>query len=102
MIEVKKKEELDKLLKEKKKVFIKFGQDGCGPCRLVETTLMKLEPEYPEITFIKVDCEECEDEVLDEFSIQSIPTLIFNGEKIGGLLSEEKLKSILDGHEEDK
>jgi thiol-disulfide isomerase/thioredoxin len=98
MIEVKTREELNSLLDEKEKVFIKIGHEYCGPCKLTEANILKVEPLYPDVTFVKIDSNECDEELLD--GIMSVPTLIYykkgEGQKtFTGLMTEDKLKIML-------
>ena len=99
MIEVKTKEELNELLDNNEKVFIKIGHEYCGPCKLTEANILKVEPLYPEVTFVKVDSNECDEDLLD--GIMSVPTLIYYRKNKGqktftGLMTEDKLKTMLD------
>jgi thioredoxin 1 len=79
-------------------VVLKFGADFCQPCKVLQKTLEKLEPQYPNVNFIHVDVEESP-ELAQEFQIQNIPVMIFmneNGEIVNrkvGLMSEKVIVS---------
>jgi len=101
MIEIKTKEELENVLKTPGKVFVKFGHDHCGPCRLTEVNMMKVMPLYPDVTFAKVDTDECDEDVLE--GISSVPTIYYKNDgkdyTFTGLMTEEKIKNTLDDAE---
>ena len=73
--------------KEKKQVFIDFYTDWCGPCKMLAPVLEELEPEYPEIRFVRVNVDE-EDELAAEYRIMSIPfvALFKDGEKVATMV----------------
>lgn len=76
MKEIKTNLELNEEIKNSNTVILKVGTGCCGPCQLVEKNLESIESQYPETTFIKVDAEECDEEVIDDLGIRNIPTLI--------------------------
>lgn len=77
---------------------VKFSTDWCNPCKVLQKTLDRLEPQYPNVNFIHVDVEESP-ELAQEFQIQSIPVMIFmkeNGEIVNrkvGLMPEKAIVS---------
>jgi thioredoxin 1 len=79
-------------------VVLKFGADFCQPCKVLEKTLVKLEPNYSNVNFVHVDVEESP-ELAQEFQIQNIPVMIFmkeNGEIVNrkvGLMPEKAIVS---------
>ena len=107
MIEIKTKEELEKTLKTPGKVFIKIGHEHCGPCKVTEANILKVMPLYPDVTFAKVDTDECDEDVLE--GITTVPTIYYKKEVEGcdkpvllvlrGLMTEEKIKNTLDDAE---
>ena len=89
-------------LEEHKKSFdgrptvVKFSSDWCNPCKVLQKTLDRLEPQYPNVNFIHVDVEESP-ELAQEFQIQNIPVMIFmnaDGEIVNrkvGLMPEKAI-----------
>ena len=51
---------------------VKFSADWCNPCKVLQKTLDKLEPQYPNVNFIHVDVEDSE-ELAQQYQIQNIP-----------------------------
>lgn len=79
------------------KVLIKFGSVWCSPCKLLSKLLEDL-VEIPEDSKIySVDVDE-EQELCEEFDIQSIPTLLFfkNGSLIKRIHGSMDKKGIED------
>lgn len=102
MIEVKTREELNNLLDTNEKVFVKIGHEYCGPCKVTEANILRVEPLYPNVTFVKIDSNECDEELLD--GIMAVPTLIYYKKDKGqstftGLMTEDKLKLMLSDEE---
>ena len=77
---------------------VKFSSDWCNPCKVLQKTLDRLEPQYPNVNFIHVDVEESP-ELAQESQIQNIPVMIFmneNGEIVNrkvGLMPEKAIVS---------
>ena len=75
---------------------VKFSADWCNPCKVLQKTLDKLEPQYPNVNFIHVDVEDSE-ELAQQYQIQNIPVIVFisaDGEIINrkvGLLPEKAI-----------
>ncbi|RLD17843.1 MAG: thioredoxin [Caldiserica bacterium] len=84
-----------------KPVLVDFWADWCQPCLIFSPILEELEKEYhQEFIFYKVNIKENESLAL-QLGIQAIPTIkIFKDGKVvasfTGVLSKQKLKSILD------
>ena len=75
-------EELDVLKKGNKIVLIQYTAKWCSPCRVLTPILEKIETEYPDVIFGKIDIDENRECVLS-LGIKSVPTVIlYNGEKI--------------------
>jgi len=66
----------DKLTDIKGPMLIKFGAQWCSPCKSIQPTLDKIEQEFNNVSFVKVDIDNSP-ELAVEYSIRSIPALIF-------------------------
>ena len=53
-----------------------FGASWCGPCKMLEPVLKKLEKECPDIVFVNVDIDENE-ELSEAHKVQYVPTVLF-------------------------
>ncbi len=56
-------------------VLVDFFAVWCGPCKMISPVLEKLDGDYPNIKFIKVDVDQSPD-IAGRYGVQSIPTLI--------------------------
>ena len=66
-------EELQAATKEGK-VLVDFFATWCGPCRMLGPELEKLAEAEPEITVLKVDCDDF-GEIAGAFGVSSIPAM---------------------------
>jgi len=83
---------------------IKFGADWCAPCRAIAPIIQSLKEKYDAIEGSTVSIMEMNidfnSELAAEYSIRSIPTIVFikDGEikeKKIGLLSEAQIEEII-------
>jgi len=93
-------DEFKSIIAEKPMVVMKCSAEWCQPCKVLEKTLLGIEPDYPSIEFIHCDVEES-DEIAAAYRIRSVPTMFYivNGEivdKTVGSVSETTLKEKLD------
>jgi len=72
MITVKNCSELDKEIGSGKSI-VKISTPGCGPCRMVKESMKLLEKEYADVKFIDIDADECDEELIDRFSVGGVP-----------------------------
>ncbi len=97
------KDDLDKLLKEKKYIIVDFWAAWCGPCVAFAPTFEKMAKKYPKVNFVKCNVDENQ-KIASENGIMSIPTLLFYDDekemdRVIGMISEEifekKIKSLV-------
>ncbi|KAK3921337.1 Thioredoxin-2 [Frankliniella fusca] len=64
-------------------VVIDFFATWCGPCKIIAPKLEEMSVEHPDVVFLKVDVDECED-IATEYNISAMPTFVFikNKEKV--------------------
>ena len=75
-------ERFKELQLEGKKIMVDFFAEWCGPCKQLIPRLEKIEKEYPNISFIKINVDDNMDAALD-LGIRSVPTVIvYDGEKL--------------------
>lgn len=95
----------DELLAQGKPMVLDFWATWCGPCRKIGPTIQELANEYEGQAIIgKVNIEEDADDLVAEFGIRNVPTILFikDGEVVDKVVGaapkstlEEKLKAIL-------
>ena len=81
-------------------VVVDFYANWCGPCKMLAPIIEDLAKELDDVSFVKINVDE-NDELAREYSIMSIPTLIFSkdGKLINkhiGLINADRIKSIID------
>ena len=79
---------------------VDFFANWCGPCKMLSPILEELDSEYPDITFVKVDCD-ADMNLADRFGIMSIPAIFIlkDGEVIGnagGYMPKINVKEFID------
>ena len=76
---------------------IKFYGTWCGPCRMIQSIIENIEPLYKDVTFYEVNVDDCEEKLLEEYGITSVPVLLFykgslQVDKTLGAIPESKLR----------
>ncbi|MCS7121577.1 MAG: thioredoxin [Archaeoglobaceae archaeon] len=79
--------ELKKVVNGEELVVVDFYADWCMPCRYLSPILEKLEKEFKEVKFYKLNVDE-EKDLAFELGISSIPTVLFfkKGKVVGGFI----------------
>ncbi|MBQ2297858.1 MAG: thioredoxin [Bacteroidaceae bacterium] len=95
----------NEVLAQDKPVVLDFWATWCGPCRKIGPTIQELADEYEgQVIVGKVNIEEEADDLVSEFGIRNIPTILFikGGEVVDKVVGaapkstiEEKLKALL-------
>ncbi len=79
---------------------VDFYADWCGPCKMLSPILEELSKEYPNITFVKVNCDN-DIKLAERFGIMSIPAMYMfkDGTQIantGGYRPKDDMKDFID------
>lgn len=91
--------ELKELVKNNKKVLVDCYADWCAPCKMLSPIIDQLATEKEDTKFYKINVDE-DEEISKEYSISSIPTLLFfeDGklkEQVVGLRSKDDISRII-------
>lgn len=93
------KEDNLKELKNGKKVIVDYFATWCMPCKMIAPILEEVAEEDKEITIVKVDIDDFEQEAMMD-GIRSVPTLIFYKEgkevkRVSGVHTKEEILDIM-------
>jgi len=69
-------EELEQMKLHGEKLLVDFFADWCGPCRMLGPRLERLESQYPDVKFVKVNVDSSQEYSAD-MGIRSVPTIMF-------------------------
>lgn len=69
-------EELKQLINGDQLVVIDFFAEWCGPCKMIAPYIASLEPQFPNVIFVKVDVDALQ-QVAAEHEIMAMPTFHF-------------------------
>ncbi len=93
------------VLAQNKPMVLDFWATWCGPCRMVGPVIQQLADQYEgQVIVGKVNIEENADELVAQFGIRNIPTIVFmkNGEVVDKVVGaapkptlEAKLQALL-------
>jgi len=85
-----------------KLVVVDFFATWCGPCKVIAPQVEELEKTMPNVVFLKVDVDECED-VAMQYKVSAMPTFMFfkNGDKLEDFAGAnlQKLKDTIAKHQ---
>ena len=89
----------DVVLKSEVPVLADFNADWCGPCRMLSPILDELASERADYKIVSINIDE-EDELAEEYNVESIPCLVFfkDGEEVNrsvGLKSKDAIESMM-------
>lgn len=81
------------------KVLVDFFATWCGPCKMVSPLIEKLDTQYSDIKFFKLDIEAVP-EIASELEVSTVPTFIlYNDGKVVNIVrgaAPPKIKAALD------
>ncbi len=80
---------------------VDFYADWCGPCKMLGPVLEDLSNDYPDIKFVKVNCDDSE-QLCARYGILSIPTVFIfkDGQLISkttGYQGKDGMKQFIEG-----
>lgn len=71
------KEDIDSAIEDKSNmILLDFYANWCGPCKRLTPELEKMENDFPNIKFFKIDVDEFQN-LSEEYKITCMPTIIF-------------------------
>eukprot|EP01025_Chloroclados_australasicus_P006453 TRINITY_DN12082_c1_g1_i6.p1 TRINITY_DN12082_c1_g1~~TRINITY_DN12082_c1_g1_i6.p1 ORF type:complete len:212 (+),score=17.28 TRINITY_DN12082_c1_g1_i6:220-855(+) len=91
VIHVSSSAEFNSQLQQGRGVFVDFFAEWCGPCKVVAPIIEHLSSQFPDVIFIKVDVDQCQ-ELAQEYGVRAMPTFVgfLNGQKVGEVVGANK------------
>ena len=68
-------DEFEIIWKETEALVCDFSASWCGPCRMLEPVLKKVEGENPGVRFVKIDVDE-HDDISEKHRVEAMPTIL--------------------------
>lgn len=92
-------QKLTELQEQGNKILVDLFAPWCGPCKQLVPRLERIEKEYPNVTFIKIDVDENRD-LATSLGITGVPTvLMFDGKELkhrsSGINTDKFYKDLL-------
>lgn len=69
-------DELIEITNTNKRIVVKFWADWCQPCKKLAPHFEKA-AEKSSALFVQIDIENCDKKILDAYSVQSVPTILY-------------------------
>jgi len=78
LVELKSLEQLDQVISAsgKRPILLDFTASWCGPCRRLSPIIEELCQEYQGVRFFKIDTDQADSELMSQFKVNSLPTVI--------------------------
>eukprot|EP00587_Corethron_hystrix_P010788 CAMPEP_0113308042 /NCGR_PEP_ID=MMETSP0010_2-20120614/6639_1 /TAXON_ID=216773 ORGANISM="Corethron hystrix, Strain 308" /NCGR_SAMPLE_ID=MMETSP0010_2 /ASSEMBLY_ACC=CAM_ASM_000155 /LENGTH=214 /DNA_ID=CAMNT_0000163005 /DNA_START=139 /DNA_END=783 /DNA_ORIENTATION=+ /assembly_acc=CAM_ASM_000155 len=80
-------------------IIIDFTASWCGPCQMVAPYYEELSEAFPDVIFLKVDVDECQD-IAMQYDVSAMPTFVFlkGGEVVDRMMGANlpRLKEMLE------
>ncbi len=82
---------------------IKIGAEWCGPCRVLQNTLVAVALTNPNIRLREIDVDDCDEELVNTLGIRNIPVMIINNngntERVVGVRTKEQILKMFEDEE---
>lgn len=100
MVQIKTCEDLEKVNSLNSLCFLKIGAPWCGPCKVLNKIIDDVEKEHSDILFLKINVDDCEEDLIDKFGVRNIPvTIVLKGDQIQskeiGIQTKDQIESRL-------
>lgn len=82
---------------------IKIGAEWCGPCRVLQNTLVEVALTNPNIRLREIDVDDCDEELVNTLGVRNIPVMIINNngntERVVGVRTKEQILKMFEDEE---